>query len=141
MPDHDLHQQCFFCGNNNPDGLHLHFRTQPDGQVMANFTGKSTLQGYNGILHGGILAGLLDAAMTHCLFAHGIQALTGELKVRYLKTVPMNRTVTVSGRITASTGPLHCLEARIMDGATALATGTGKFMTATRKLNPDMATV
>lgn len=130
MPTPYSHQDCFFCGDDNPGGLHLHFDTRPDGEVRASFTGTPGLQGYKGILHGGILAGLLDAAMTHCLFAHGIQALTGELKVRYRKTVPLNRTITVSGRLTSSTGPLHCLEAQIMDGPTPLASATGKFMTA-----------
>lgn len=130
MPPFHAHQECFFCGGDNAGGLHLQFATCPDGEVRASFTGTPNLQGYKGILHGGILAGLLDAAMTHCLFAHGIQALTGELKVRYRKTVPLNRTVTVCGRLTASAGPLHCLEAQILDGTTPLASATGKFMTA-----------
>jgi acyl-coenzyme A thioesterase PaaI-like protein len=36
---------------------------------------------YTGLLHGGMTSTLLDAAMTHCLFMQGVQALTAELTV------------------------------------------------------------
>jgi hypothetical protein len=40
-------------------------------------------QGYDGILHGGIIASPFDSAMVNCLFARGIVALTAEFKVRF----------------------------------------------------------
>lgn len=40
-------------------------------------------EGYQALVHGGAIAALIDAAMTHCLFGHEIMAVTAELKIRY----------------------------------------------------------
>ena len=76
------------CGDHNPLSLRLDFRPDAEGGVRADLQGGARLQGYDGILHGGVVAALLDAAMTHCLFHHGVVGLTAELRVRYLKPVP-----------------------------------------------------
>ena len=55
------------------------FVLQPDGSVRGVFFASAPLEGYTGLLHGGIAAAFLDGAMTNCLFAHGIEALTAEL--------------------------------------------------------------
>ena len=59
-------------------GLGLRFEPQADGSVAAYFACAPNYQGYPGRLHGGVVSMLLDAAMTNCLFARGIQAVTGE---------------------------------------------------------------
>ncbi len=51
--------------------------------MSASFLGNGTLEGYTGLLHGGVIAALLDGARIHCLFARGIRGLTLDLKVRY----------------------------------------------------------
>lgn len=52
--------------------------------MIATFSGNPGLQEYEGQLHGRVISSLLDAAMTHCLFHHGIEAVTGELYVRFV---------------------------------------------------------
>lgn len=42
-------------------------------------------EGYHDLVHGGAIAALIDAAMTHCLFGHEIMAVTAELKISYKK--------------------------------------------------------
>ena len=54
-------RMCFVCGRENPVGLHLHFYSdEAAGQIIAPLTIPETYQGYPGIVHGGILASILD---------------------------------------------------------------------------------
>ncbi len=66
-----LHSQCILCGADHPQGLRLAFNTDANGRVKAEFPCDRMYQGYDGYLHGGVIAALLDSAMTNCLFAHG----------------------------------------------------------------------
>ena len=79
------HSRCLLCGNLNPRSLNLSFQAAEDGGVRTRFKADTELQGYDDILHGGVIASLLDAAMTHCLFHHGVQAVTGDLHVRFVQ--------------------------------------------------------
>ena len=81
------HPYCFACSGSNPMGLALRYSVAPDGSVSASFIGNCALESYPGVLHGGLVATVLDGAMTNCLFAHGIRALTAELQVRYHEPV------------------------------------------------------
>src|ERR1035437_3200852 len=81
------HPFCLVCSQSNPLGLGLEFTVHDDGSVSTSFLGHSALEGFQGFLHGGMIASLLDGAMTNCLFAHGHVAMTGELKVRYREPV------------------------------------------------------
>lgn len=65
------HPSCFVCGAANPSGFHLRFALAPDGSVSAHVPCPQQFQSYDGTLHGGVVAALLDAAMTNCLFARG----------------------------------------------------------------------
>ena len=76
-------------------GLALHYAPLPDGSVSAKFLGHSALEGYSGLLHGGVIAAMLDGAMTNCLFARGIRGLTAELKVRYHESVAASEEVSL----------------------------------------------
>ncbi len=82
------HRGCLLCGSDNPRSLGLMFQDSSRGGVEAEFQGGDELQGYDGLMHGGVIASLLDAAMTHCLFHRGVRAVTGDLNVRYLQPVP-----------------------------------------------------
>ena len=74
------HCNCILSGRQNPISLGLAFDISTDGGVFTQYEANALLQGYEGILHGGIIAALLDAAMTHCLFHHNIEAVTGALE-------------------------------------------------------------
>lgn len=125
-----LHSHCVLCGTEHPQGLRLVFSAHSDGHVEALFPCDRLYQGYTGYLHGGVIAALLDSAMTNCLFAHGKAALTGELNVRYLKPVVVNRDVTVTARTVKSALPLFYMTADIRQNGQLMAKATGKFMEA-----------
>jgi uncharacterized protein (TIGR00369 family) len=123
-----LHSQCVLCGADHPQGLRLVFHTHTDGHVDAEFSCDRQYQGYTGYLHGGIIAALLDSAMTNCLFAHGRVAMTGELKVRFLKPVGVDCPARVSARLAESHPPLFCMEADVRQNGSVMAKATAKFM-------------
>ena len=77
----NLHRNCFACGSNNGMGLGLKFYKNEDGTIFGNFFADPKYEGYSGIVHGGIVATLLDSAMTHCLLIQNIPALTGRLSI------------------------------------------------------------
>ena len=122
------HTHCLFCGSLNPRSLHLEFEASEDGGVKAIYTAPPELQGYDGIVHGGILASLLDSAMTHCLFHRGVRALTGDLHIRYLQSVPFGIALEIRARVRSSRSPVHLLESEISAGGTVMVRADAKFM-------------
>lgn len=122
------HPCCCVCGRVNPDGLHLDFAVCSDGSVEARFQGSARFQGYPGLLHGGIVALLLDGAMTNCLFAHGHAGLTAELVIRFPHPALIDRQVTVRGWITRARPPLFEAAAALVQDGQIKAKATGKFL-------------
>jgi uncharacterized protein (TIGR00369 family) len=122
------HSSCTVCGWVHRCGLGLRFSLQDDGSVRARFVCSRSHEGFPDILHGGIISSLLDGAMTNCLFAYGIAAVTAELVIRFRRPIATGTPLTVVGAISRSTPPLHVLEAKIIQDATVMAIATGKFM-------------
>jgi len=122
------HPHCLLCGDKNPWSLQLRFQANDDGDVIAQFKGRYVLQGYNGILHGGVIASLLDSAMTNCLFQQGINAVTGELNVRYRHSVPCDAELELRARVVSEKRPLFLVESELLMGSKIMAKATAKFM-------------
>ena len=122
------HNNCIVCGDNNPVSLGLRFEAESDGSVRSSFRGSSLFQGYSGILHGGIIATLLDSTMTHCLFHHGIKAVTGDIQVRFLKPVPFNSLLTLRAKLVSSYPPLYKLDSEVLCDKQVMARCQGRFM-------------
>ena len=81
------HYNCLLCGEHNRWGLGLKFKLLDDGRVHTRVKSSQKLQGYEGILHGGVMCALLDAAMVHCLFHNDIQAVTADMNIRFFESV------------------------------------------------------
>ena len=122
------HPHCAVCSCASPTGLGQEFVLQPDGSVEGVFAASAPLEGYSGLLHGGIAAAFLDGAMTNCLFAHGVQALTAELTVRYREPVAVPGKITTHATLTESHGRLYLLRAELRQGGRLKATAVGKFI-------------
>ena len=122
------HPFCLVCSQSNLLGLRLEFAVHDDGSVSASFLGHSALEGFEGFLHGGMIASLLDGAMTNCLFARGQVAMTGQLTVRYRKPVVIGQEMLIRAWITRSQPPLHLLEAELKQGGCIKAIASAKFM-------------
>lgn len=124
----ETHPFCLVCSLSNPLGLGLKFICEEDGSVSTRFPGHPGLEGFQGLLHGGVIALLLDGAMTNCLFAHGCVAVTGALNVRYRGPVVIGEEMNIRAWITRSSPPLHLLAAELKQGDHVKATATAKFM-------------
>ena len=73
---------CFVCGLRNPIGLHITFSVS-DGRVTGEFTPSDLHVGFTGIVHGGIVAAVLDDAMAAVGYWQGEPTVTARLSVRY----------------------------------------------------------
>jgi len=122
------HRYCLMCGKDNPFSFGLKFKKKDDGTVSTTFTGNKFLQGYKGIMHGGVLSALLDTAMAQCLLHQDIEAVTGELVVRYLEQVDCDDTLNIRAWIAASLPPLYHLKSQIRIGDKIVCKGKAKFM-------------
>lgn len=122
------HAECFACGNLNPAGLKLEFRPIGESRVSAERILGEEYQGYPGVVQGGIVSTLLDSAMTNCLFADGIEAMTVRLNVRFREPVRVNRNVTVAAQLVRQRGRFYELKASIMQDGTQKATAEGRFL-------------
>ena len=122
------HSNCVVCSPSNRRSLCLKYAVSDDGSVQACFDCDESFEGYAGMLHGGVIASLLDGAMTNCMFAHGIPAMTAELAVRFRHPVVIHQSATVRAWIERSSPPLHLLKAEIRQDEHAKATASGKFM-------------
>jgi len=122
------HSKCLLCGNLNPRSLNLSFLADGTGGVRTEFKAHNELQGYDDILHGGVIASLLDAAMTHCLFHHGVQAVTADLHVRFVKPVSCNVSLEIRACVLSSYPPLYRLRAEILLDKHVMAWAEAKFI-------------
>ena len=66
---HSASNSCFGCGPANATGLRLEFLLADDGSVVSLPVVPSTFDGHPGYLHGGIIATLLDEAMSKAVRA------------------------------------------------------------------------
>jgi uncharacterized protein (TIGR00369 family) len=128
---HTAQNRCFGCGEANPIGLHLEFFLADDGKVVSMAEIGDTFEGPAGLLHGGIIATLLDEIMSKAVRSHGIVAMTRHMEVEYLRPVPSQSPIRLEAHVTRNEGRKHWTEARILDGAgTMLAHGKGLFVEA-----------
>ena len=119
------HAGCMVCGL--PSVLGLSFHATEQG-VKASLKLKPEWQNYSSALHGGMIATLLDAAMTHCLFHQGIEAMTADLQVRYLAPVPCPGRIEVSARLSGQRRLIYELDAELRVGGMVKARAKAKFM-------------
>jgi uncharacterized protein (TIGR00369 family) len=121
------HPQCFACGKGNGGGLGLQFTVCGQG-VCADFMCSCEHCGYEGMLHGGVISTLLDAAMTHCLFADGIVAVTAEITVKFRRPVQVGAPVSVRAWREESFGVFHLTRAELVQDNRVAARARGKFV-------------
>lgn len=122
------HSRCILCGADNPNGIGLRFSVEPDGSVVAIFAPESHFQGYPQALHGGVIAALLDSAMTNCLFSLGVVAMTAELSVRFVTPVELHLPVELRATATRSRGPVFFLQSDLVQERRLRAHASGKFV-------------
>jgi acyl-coenzyme A thioesterase PaaI-like protein len=119
--------RCFGCGPLNEEGLQMTFL--PEGDVsVTEFEVPARYQSWKGVVHGGMVALMLDEAVGWAAWHKGHPGVTGKLQVRYRLPLKVGERVRLSGRVDNVRRTLVYATAkieRISDGATvAEATAT-----------------
>ncbi|MFQ5840038.1 MAG: PaaI family thioesterase [Candidatus Methylomirabilales bacterium] len=118
--------RCFVCGSRNAQGLRLRFELVGVGEIRTVFTPAKRFQGFKGVVHGGILATVLDEVMVNAVWLRGRAAVTGKLEVRLKQPARVGETLEVRGRILKESGRTIEAESQVLrrDG-TVIAEGRG----------------
>jgi len=116
------------CSPQHPHGLKLRFTLNEKGEAEADFACPHHLEGYPGLLHGGVISTLLHGAMTNCLFLHGHEAVTAQLQIRFRHPVILESPVQLRVWITENHPLLFRLEAHLVQAGQLKATAHGVFM-------------
>jgi uncharacterized protein (TIGR00369 family) len=121
---------CFVCGENNPDGLRLRFEIDKEKQTLrTTFVSSPTFQGWDGIVHGGIISTLLDEAMAKLVYELGYQAVTASLEIKFKRLAPILEPLIVYGEVTEVNRRLIRAKAHVAkEDGTILATGVSTFL-------------
>jgi len=137
---------CFGCGPANPQGLHLVFTTDTSDPNQITATALVQLdrmhEGPPGHIHGGIVAALLDEAMSKLNRPLNVLAMTRHMEVDYLRPAPLYQPlVLVARHLNRATRPdgtpdrklFHQAELQRPDG-TVLARSKGVFIALDEKI-------
>lgn len=108
---------CFVCGLENADGLKLILESPVEGKVTGGISIPEKFQGWPGIVHGGIIAAILDeaAGRTASDQIPKLVYLTGTMNVRYRHPVKCNLPILVEAELVKRKGRVVTSRSRIMD--------------------------
>ena len=120
---------CFGCGKDNAEGMRLKFvHDEAAKRFVAHFRLGRRFTGPPRHAHGGIIAAILDEAMSKPSKLRNVLAPTMELTVRYLKPVPLGERLTAAGWEVRVRGREHLRAGEIRNQrGELLATARGKF--------------
>lgn len=97
--DYEDDQMCFVCGKQNGDGLHLDFELIGDDRIRTEFTPLKRFQGWKDVLHGGIIATILDEVMVNGAYLRQIMAVTTKLEIRFRRPAAIGERLIFYGQI------------------------------------------
>jgi len=116
-------RSCFVCGLENPYGLRLTFYETGPAEVTAETTIPDRYQGFPGVVHGGIVAAMLDEAAGRAAMIGDSPRfmVTAKLEVFYRSPVPIGTMLRIVGALERHRGRLAMATAQIVlpDGSLA----------------------
>ena len=123
---------CLVCGRQNPHGLMLSLHVEEStGVVSVTFTPRPEHIGFEGIVHGGVLATVLDEAMVWAATWHGKRfCVAGEMSVRFRQSANVGEPLLVTAAIDLARSKLITATGEVRRAAdnTLLTTATGKYV-------------
>ncbi len=133
---------CFVCGESNPVGLRLRFET--DGRIVrTRFTPRPEHIGFKQVVHGGLIATVLDEIMVWaCVTQTKRFAYCAELTVRFQNPLrPGEETLATAELVANRRDKIFEVKSELKDNAgKILATATGKYIPVKTVELADMAT-
>ena len=120
---------CFVCGRKNPIGLKLEFLLKEGRTLETKFTPQKVHQGFADVVHGGILATVLDEVMVNLPCMLGQTAVTARMEVTLKRPARVGQELIFTARLTRETRRTldACARAETDDG-TVVAEARGTLM-------------
>ena len=122
---------CFVCGQNNPKGLKIKVRyDEVELAAETELSLPKEFQGWSEVIHGGILATLLDEMMAHAVWHFAGPGLTLSMEVRFHAPLTPGERIRVRGVLHSRDGSRRLAEAeiiRVADGR-RIASGKSRFL-------------
>jgi uncharacterized protein (TIGR00369 family) len=99
---------CFVCGRQNPRGLYMRFFDNGEDEVCSDYTVPDEYQGYPGVVHGGVIAAMLDEVVGRVAMIgdHHHFMMSVKLAIKYRHPVPTETPLRIVGRIVRLRGRL-----------------------------------
>jgi acyl-coenzyme A thioesterase PaaI-like protein len=131
---------CFVCGQDNVIGLNLDFHS--GGEVTrTKWLPDNRHEGYKGIVHGGLLAAVLDEVMIKAALAKDIRCVTASMEVKYKAPAEVGDELQFEGRMTEQKGRIILTIGSVRNSkGVVVAQATGKYMTVPGDLDKRLAT-
>jgi uncharacterized protein (TIGR00369 family) len=123
---------CFACGELNDIGLHLQLRLSP-GRCRTELVLPRQFEGWEGIVHGGILCTILDEVMAWSLVERDNWGVTARMSIQFRKPALVGHRFVAEGWMVEDRRRVHRAEGRIVDVETGeeVATAEGTYVAAT----------
>jgi acyl-coenzyme A thioesterase PaaI-like protein len=118
---------CFGCGPSNPVGLRLQVERE-NGVARAQFVPGEWHEGWEGYVHGGVLAAALDEVMAYALYYEGIMGVTARMELRYRAPVRQDDRLLIEARMVRDTSRITDIEGAILRDGETVVQASGRFM-------------
>lgn len=122
---------CFACGTLNAGGLGLDLHVEP-GRSWTELALDRRFEGWEGVIHGGILSTILDEVMAWALVGADDWGVTARMAIEYRRPVTVGMRVRGEGWITDRRKRIVHTAGHIVDAGSGieLATATGTYVAA-----------
>ena len=123
---------CYGCGRNNEDGLHLKSYWDGEESVCRHTPKPQYSGGFPGFVYGGMIASLIDCHGAGTAAAAKAREsgepisrfVTASIKVDYLKPTPQGVELEIRGKVVEIKGRKVIVDLRVLADQTLCATGT-----------------
>lgn len=122
-------RRCFICGPNNKIGLKI--RPEYDwtaGRAWLKLVIPDDFQGWEGVVHGGMVAALFDEVSVYAAMAESRQVVTAELHTFYLKPVPTGENVMIEASVRNRSGRSIMVDATLVFNGKLLARSEARIV-------------
>jgi uncharacterized protein (TIGR00369 family) len=125
---------CFACGTLNTHGIRLDLHVQA-GRCWTELELADRFEGWEGIVHGGIVATILDEVMAWSLVDHDTWGFTARMAVDFKRPVRTGQRIRAEGWIVDARRRLIRTAGHIVDatGGAILAAAEGTYVPATEE--------
>ncbi|HOJ23895.1 MAG TPA: PaaI family thioesterase [Bacteroidales bacterium] len=132
---------CFGCSEKNPVGLQLDFYDYGD-YVESEWIANKNYEGWHGVVHGGIVATLLDEVGSWVIISKiGRAGMTVELNVRYHKKISTNEKIYIQGKLIEHKRNIAFIESKIIQNGEIKASAISKYFLFDQKTSKEVYNV